>query len=104
VHRAAWPDIATLRDAAGSAEPTTLDMAGEVLGAVRKAKSEARRSMRAEVERVVVRDTPERLQALGAAMADLREAGRIAELVTEVVTDEASTPSVEVELAPEEAA
>jgi hypothetical protein len=60
--------------------------------------------MRAEVERVVVRDTPERLQALAAAMADLREAGRIAELVTEVVTDEASTPSVEVELAPEEAA
>ena len=71
---------------------------------MRKAKSEARRSMRAEVERVVVRDTPERLQALAAATADLREAGHIAELVTEAITDEGATPSVEVELAPEEAA
>ena len=104
VHRSPWPDAETLRAAAGSAEPTTLDMAEEILGAVRKAKSQARRSMRAEVERVVVRDTPERLQALAAATADLRAAGHIAELITETITDEGATPSVEIELAPEEAA
>jgi FKBP-type peptidyl-prolyl cis-trans isomerase 2 len=60
--------------------------------------------MRAEVTRVVVRDTAERLHALGAAAADLREAGRIAELVTEALVDDATGASVEVELAPEEAA
>ena len=52
-------------------------VAAEVLGAVRKAKSEARRSMRAEVTRVSVTDTPERLAALDRVAADVRGAGRI---------------------------
>jgi hypothetical protein len=43
-----------------------------------------------------VRDTSERLAALRAAEADVKEAGHIAELVT----DEADALSVEVELAP----
>jgi valyl-tRNA synthetase len=104
VHRSSWPESESLRAAAGLTEPATLDVAGEVLGAVRKAKTEARRSMRAEVARVVVRDTAERLHALAPAAADLREAGRIAELVTETIADDAAGPSVAVELAPEEAA
>ena len=58
-------------------------MAAAVLGEVRKAKSEAHQSMRAEVRRAVVTDTPERLAALRLAAADVREAGRIAELVLE---------------------
>ena len=52
--------------------------------------------MRAEVARVVVRDTAERLATLANAAADVRDAGRIADLVTE----EADQPSVTVELAP----
>jgi len=52
--------------------------------------------MRAEVARVVVRDTPERLTALAGAADDVRDAGRIAELVTE----DSDQPSVTVELAP----
>ena len=51
--------------------------------------------MRAEVARVVVRDTAERLAGLGGAAGDVRDAGRIAELVTE----EAASFSVDVELA-----
>jgi hypothetical protein len=51
--------------------------------------------MRAEVARVVVRDTIPRLAALAAAEGDVSDAGRIAELVTE----EADEPSVTVELA-----
>ena len=58
-------------------------------------RAEAKQSLRAEVSRVVVRDTPERLAALAAAEADVKEAGHVAELVT----DEADAPSVTVELA-----
>ncbi len=54
-------------------------MTGEVLGAVRKAKSEAQRSMRAPVERVVVRDSADRIAALQLAIDDLKEAGSVRE-------------------------
>ena len=51
--------------------------------------------MRAEVRRAVVTDTPERLAALRLAAADVREAGRIAELVPE----EGDALAVKIELA-----
>ncbi len=82
VHRAAWPEADELRAAAGDgADRAVLDVAAAVLGEVRKAKSEAHQSMRAEVGRAVVTDTPERLAALRLAAADVQEAGRIADLV-----------------------
>jgi valyl-tRNA synthetase len=95
VHRAPWPDADELRAAAGVAEPLVLEVAAAVLGEVRKAKTAARVSMRADVARVVVRDRPDRLAALRLAAGDVREAGRVAELVIE----EADAPSVEVSLA-----
>jgi valyl-tRNA synthetase len=97
VHRAPWPDAGELRGPAGDgANPAVVDVASAVLGEVRKAKTVAQASMRAEVARAVVRDTPERLALLAAVVDDLRDAGRIAELVTE----EADALSVDVELAP----
>jgi valyl-tRNA synthetase len=72
-------------------------MAAAVLTEVRRAKSEAKRSMRAEVTSVVVRDTPERLAALAEGAADVAAAGLIAHLATEP----ADTFSVDVTLAPE---
>jgi len=75
VHLAPWPD----RVPAGrGADPLPLEAAGLVLGAVRRAKSEARLPLRAPVARVVVGGTPERLAAVRAAEADLRAAGRVA--------------------------
>jgi valyl-tRNA synthetase len=75
VHQAPWPD----RVAAGrGADPLPLEAAGLVLGAVRRAKSEARLPLRAPVTRVVVAGTPERLAAVSATEPDLRAAGRIA--------------------------
>ena len=53
-------------------------VAGEVLGAIRKEKSEQKVSLATPVERVVVYDTAERLDALRAALDDVRAAGRIA--------------------------
>ncbi|MEO7836086.1 MAG: valine--tRNA ligase [Acidimicrobiales bacterium] len=81
VHRAAWPLPGEL--GAGAGDPAVLEMASRVSGQVRKAKSEAKVSQRAQVERVVVRDAPGRLAALHLAEADVRAAGSIAELVLE---------------------
>ena len=69
-------------------------VAAEVLGAVRKAKSDAQRSLRTEVVRAVVRDTPERLAALDAAARPTcgTPAGS-RELVTEAATRSRSTSS-----------
>jgi valyl-tRNA synthetase len=81
VHLAPWPTPEPLR--VGEPDGLVLDVAAEVLGRIRKAKTEAKASMKAPVARVVVRDRPERLAALERAAADVREAGVVAELVTE---------------------
>jgi valyl-tRNA synthetase len=60
-----------------------LRVAADVLTEVRRAKSEAKRSMRTEVDAVTVTDTAERLAALEPAASDLKEAGVITELATE---------------------
>ncbi|MDQ6797583.1 MAG: valine--tRNA ligase [Actinomycetota bacterium] len=95
VHRAPWPEPEAIRAAAADGDPLVLDMAAAVLGEIRKAKTSAHVSMRAEVDRVVVRDTPSRLAALAGASADVGDAGRAAA----VVTEEAEVFSVEVTLA-----
>ena len=101
IHRAPWPDAAELAEEAGAElarEELALSVAADVLRDVRKAKSDAKRPMRAPVSRVVVHDTVERLQALELGASDLREAGTI-ELLEML---EAAEPAVEVELAAEE--
>jgi valyl-tRNA synthetase len=81
IHRSRWPDGTGLRD---GGDPLPLRVAADVLTEVRRAKSEAKRSMRADVERVVVTDTAERLAALELAADDVRAAGVVGELVTQV--------------------
>ena len=104
IHRAVWPDAEELTDALGQApsdraevEEQALAIAADVLKEVRKAKSDARRPMRAPVTRVLVSDSPERLAALALGAEDLRLAGSI-ELID---TREAEEFAVEVELAEE---
>jgi valyl-tRNA synthetase len=97
VHRSAWPTAAEL--AAGPEVPAgTLAAVGEVLSLVRKAKSEAKVSMRADVARAVVTATPTVLAQVQGAVEDLRAAGRIADL--ELVASDGPL-AVDVELAPE---
>jgi len=96
VHRAPWPTVDELDAPSRDGDGSVFDVGGDVLGAIRKAKSDARRSLRTQVTRAVVRDTAERLRALGAARADVCEAGNVRELVTE----EADELTVDVELAP----
>jgi valyl-tRNA synthetase len=123
VHRAAWPDADELAAAVGGGsgaagapagtlgagaapggaengrarEDLALEVAADVLREVRKAKSQAKRPMRAPVTRVLVRDTAERLAALELGEDDLLEAGSIAC----VETVENGEFAVEVELAEE---
>ncbi len=98
VHRQSWPDATALRGIAGDADVLVATVAGEVLGAVRKAKSEQKVSLALPVERAVVTDTAARLAALAGATREVCDAGRIAALDTvegaglDVVVTLAPTP------------
>lgn len=82
IHRVPWPTSSELDQGAGDADPLVLDVAAAVLGEVRKFKALQKQSLKAEVERVVVRDTEERLNALQGVVGDVRQAGNIAEIET----------------------
>ena len=98
IHRSGWPTGEELvGDWGDSAEPLVLDVAADALGEVRKAKTAEKRSLRAEVARATVADTPERLAALRQAEGDLKDAGRI----TTLALTEGPALTVTVELAPD---
>ena len=86
IHRSSWPSADALHEAAEAdaaspgdePDPQILAVAAAVLGEVRKAKSEAKRSMRAEVTTATVVDTPARLALLSLVEDDVRRAGHIA--------------------------
>jgi valyl-tRNA synthetase len=78
VHLAPWPDAADLRAQAG--DPGVLTAATDVLTAVRRAKSEAKVSMRTDVGKTVVTAPRDVLDWLALAATDVRSAGRIQEL------------------------
>ncbi|MGI5421023.1 valine--tRNA ligase [Actinomadura luteofluorescens] len=90
VHTASWPSAAELPS---GGDPAVLAATGEALRQVRKAKSEARASMRADVSRAVVRGS----QVTRIARPDLAAAGRIADLTLE---DAPAALTVDVVLAP----
>ncbi|MEV6105313.1 valine--tRNA ligase [Streptomyces sp. NPDC051940] len=77
VHRAPWPDAAPLRRAAGGQDGALLGTAAAVIAAVRRAKSEARVSMRAEVGRITVHGSAPELAAYALVDGDVRAAGHI---------------------------
>ncbi|MFI6496587.1 valine--tRNA ligase [Nonomuraea typhae] len=76
VHRAPWP-----RPGSATGDPAVLTVASEILGRVRKAKSEAKLSMRAEVARLTVSGPEAGLVRL--AQDDLCGAGNVEEFVLE---------------------
>ena len=69
IHRASWPDAGRCGSRAATRSCSTVT--GEVLAAVRKAKSEQKRSLMTPVTQVVVHDTADRLAALARAESDL---------------------------------
>ncbi len=80
VHRAAWPTAAELGPSAAGGDPDVFAVAADVLGEIRKAKSDAKKSMRADVTSVVVTAGVPDLAALRESRGDVEAAGRVAEL------------------------
>ena len=88
IHLTSWPDPEPLRAASGDADRLTYRVAADVLGEIRKAKTSQQKSLRAEVDLAVVRDTAERLHALEPALEDLEQAGRVRRAFELVQADE----------------
>ncbi|MFM2073515.1 MAG: hypothetical protein RLZZ623_3779 [Actinomycetota bacterium] len=100
IHTAPWPT------ASGGASETIdhfahIEPVGTVLALVRRAKTEAKVSQRAAVERLVVHSSPHEREAIQATLADLRDAGSLDvvefvdsdTLTCEVVLTPAMTPT-----------
>jgi len=101
IHNAPWPERAEFGPATTdhvAGVVSVLDVATEVLGQVRRAKTTAKRSMRSPVAVLTVADTSERIAALLSAEDDVRDAGGVVTFDTAVADDFA----VEVALAEEE--
>jgi valyl-tRNA synthetase len=78
VHRAAWPSGDAGLAGAEGGDPAVLATAATILGQIRKVKSEAKVSMRAQAARVIVRGPD--LELMRACARDLLSAGNIGKL------------------------
>ncbi|QDQ82995.1 valine--tRNA ligase [Paraburkholderia megapolitana] len=93
IHRAAWPDAAALEALAGQdASSATIDVLSDVLREIRRAKSEAKVSMKAVVAHLAVSDSAQRLALLEQTENDLRDAGQVAQI--EMIASETFQVSV----------
>ncbi len=89
VHRAPWP----ASDSSAGGDPAVLDAVGQVLVAVRRAKTEAKLSPKAPVSVVRVCGPAAFVACVQAAAADLQEAANVARLdlaVSDTITVEVS--------------
>jgi valyl-tRNA synthetase len=81
IHRMSWPDAGQLATLAGDGDPELITDVAAVLTGVRKAKSEVKASMRADVTTATVTAPAAAAARLVSAAGDIKAAGRIAELV-----------------------
>jgi valyl-tRNA synthetase len=81
VHLASWPEESEMGTRA-IADAEVLDVASEVLGAIRREKTAGKRSMRARVARVTAYGPESVLAAVDSARGDLVDAGGVDELLT----------------------
>jgi valyl-tRNA synthetase len=80
VHRSAWPTVEALEAVSDGVEATLLRDTSIVLMGVRKAKSEAKTSMRTDVAVASVTGPQDALDRVALATDDLKATGHIAEL------------------------
>ena len=95
VHRSAWPTVDELAGAGGDA--AVLGAVSVALSALRKAKSEQKLSMRAELASAMVTGPSADVAKVEAGAEDLRAAGRVLTALS-FTSDEDSPLSVEVTL------
>ncbi|HEY8374665.1 MAG TPA: valine--tRNA ligase [Pseudonocardiaceae bacterium] len=80
VHTSSWPTPQEIVPLAGEADGELVSLASAAIGFIRKAKSEAKLSMRAEVDLVTVAADRAVLERVRQIAGDLKAAGRVAEL------------------------
>lgn len=103
IHRSSWPTVQELTSVCGDGDPAVLAEAAVVLSAIRKAKSEAKVSMRARVATAAVAGAPAAIARARRASDDLTAAGNVAELSFAAAADIDNLPdnlTIEVVLAP----
>jgi valyl-tRNA synthetase len=101
VHKASWPTEEEILAVAGGADDRgvlALLLAGDILGEIRKKKSEQQRPLKTPVARIVIRAPERKLELLPDIEQDLRAAGQIQHIDTLV----SEALQVDVELAPPE--
>ncbi|XVV12006.1 valine--tRNA ligase [Actinoplanes sp. CA-131856] len=80
VHKATWPTTYELTRVAGEGDASLLDLAGDALRQVRRAKSDRKLSMKADVPLAEALGPAELLDKLALIESDVKSAGRIAKL------------------------
>jgi len=103
VHRAAWPTAAELGGTGDAAGEPLLDSVSEVVRAIRKAKSDAKLSMRAEVSRLTIGAGRDTLALLRQAATDITAVGNVQELAEDERPDTDAELAITVELPEPEA-
>jgi valyl-tRNA synthetase len=88
VHRSSWPDATELRAAAGAGDDCVLTAAAATIGAIRRAKSQARVPMKTPVPLLIATAPADAIDALAAASRDVRAAGRVTAIELRPAPDE----------------
>jgi len=78
IHRSAWPSTDAVKAMAADGDPSVVGTVSVVLSAVRKAKSDAKVSMRTEVSTATITGPTEAIEKIRAIEPDLKAVGRIA--------------------------
>ena len=92
VHRAAWPTAAELPS---GGDASMVGVVGSALATIRKAKSEAKVGMRAEVPSMTLLGPDESLTLVRTAEADLRAAGKLTGILDYVTAPEIGARDIE---------
>ncbi|MFM1956765.1 MAG: hypothetical protein RLZ41_164 [Actinomycetota bacterium] len=80
IHRAAWPVVAELTEGLDAGNAGLLDLASIAVGGVRKAKSDAKASMKAAVDSATIEAPAAVLTSLRGFESDLKSVGKIQNL------------------------
>jgi valyl-tRNA synthetase len=96
VHTSSWPTSESLRAFNGDA--SLLAVSAEILSQLRKSKSEAKVSMKAEITKAVINASADDIAKAKLVAGDLAAAGRVQKDF--VYAESASPISLEIELAP----
>ncbi len=81
IHRAPWPGVSELDGMPGAEDPGAFGVAVSAIGAVRRFKTEAQRSLGAPLARVVLAAAPAAVARLEGVLPDVAGAARAAELL-----------------------